>query len=678
MSTKFPGGFITKNYTPPTTSSASGIWTLDQQDQAQQAGIWPFGGPFNYIEDVFSTWLYTGTGASQTITNGIDLSTNGGLVWFKDRSRSYSNGVFDSARGITKLLYTNTTATNVTTSDTVTSFNTNGFSIGTDSGWGGANGNVGDNYVSWTFRKQPKFFDVQTYTGNGGVQNIAHNLGSVPGCIIVKNLTTAYDWRVYHRSLANTQDIFLNLSDAVETNTAVWNSTTPTSTVFTVGNTGGVNASGDSFVAYVFAHNAGGFGLTGTDNVITCGSVTLGSGVTTINLGYEPQWIMFKSSTSVQNWQMVDSMRGLSQTGYQRLFPNTTGAEGTVTSPYIVQTSTGFTMDGSNFGSGDTFIYIAIRRGPMKVPTDATKVFSPIASSDTQGTQQTTGFPVDLQLAAYRPGNANNTTANDRLRGVSTTSTGNTSTPLVTSSTAAETAGGIGTQGWNNTGFGIPAFLSISSSIYWNFKRAPSFFDEVCYTGNGSTQNINHNLQVIPELVIFKDRSTSVNWRVSFSFTDTDNANAVLNTTATQYVPAYGTFIFNSKPTSTILPLYNYSQTNGSGDKYVAYLFATCAGVSKVGTYIGNGTTQAIACGFTGGARFVLIKQTDGSSDWYVWDTARGMTTLTDPYLTLDTTNAETATLGAVTSTTGGFSLNSTIFNTVNSNGSSYLFLAIA
>jgi hypothetical protein len=266
----------------------------------------------------------------------------------------------------------------------------------------------------------------------------------------------------------------------------------------------------------------------------------------------------------------------------------------------------------------------------------------------------------------------------DKLRGTGTLSTNNTN---------AEYAGGAtsGLNSYTNTGVVIgtnsnPIYAFNYATlpyILYQFQRAPSFFDEVCYTGNGSTQNINHNLQAVPELVIFKNRSTAVNWRVCFDFTATDNNNAVLNTTASANRYNYGILVFNSIPTSTVLPLYSYSQTNGSGNNIVAYLFATCVGVSKVGLYTGNGTTQAISCGFTGGARFVLIKSIS-SSNWFVYDTARGITTLTDPYLTLNTTDAETATLGSVTSTTGGFSLNNSISPTLNSNGENYLFLAIA
>ena len=119
-----------------------------------------------YVENVFSTYLYTGTGAAQTINNGIDLSTKGGFVWIKIRDVTGNNNSFDTAQGAGKYLVTNTTDATVTDATTLTSFNTNGFSLGADRFAGYVNGN-GNKFVSWTFRKQPKFFDVVTYTGNG-------------------------------------------------------------------------------------------------------------------------------------------------------------------------------------------------------------------------------------------------------------------------------------------------------------------------------------------------------------------------------------------------------------------------------------------------------------------------------------------------------------------------------
>ena len=143
----------------------------------------------NYIEDVFSTYLYTGTDTTNTINNGIDLSGKGGLTWIKSRSAATRHCLFDTARGAYQLLSSDQTLGSVDTSPyDLSAFNNNGFTL-QQSGYG--TNASGATYASWTFRKQPKFFDVVTYTGTGAVQNIAHNLGAVPGCIIVKDCTNA-------------------------------------------------------------------------------------------------------------------------------------------------------------------------------------------------------------------------------------------------------------------------------------------------------------------------------------------------------------------------------------------------------------------------------------------------------------------------------------------------------
>jgi len=142
----------------------------------------------NYIESCFSTYLYTGNSGTQTITNGIDLSTKGGLVWIKQRASDRGHVLVDTVRGATKFLTTcnsaavgNATDAEGTDTARVPSFTTSGFTLGADSAT-----NSGS-MVSWTFRKQPKFFDIVTYTGNGSSKTINHNLGSVPGVMIVLN-----------------------------------------------------------------------------------------------------------------------------------------------------------------------------------------------------------------------------------------------------------------------------------------------------------------------------------------------------------------------------------------------------------------------------------------------------------------------------------------------------------
>ena len=149
-----------------------------------------------YMDDVFSTYLYTGTGSAKTINNGIDLSGEGGLVWTKGR---YSNNhqLFDTARGTGKTLYTDGDWAEWAYSTTLTAYNNNGFTLGSYSGLNGS----GNDYASWSFRKSPGFFDCVSWTGDGTNRDISHSLGCLPGLIMVKCTSHAYDWIVYHQSL---------------------------------------------------------------------------------------------------------------------------------------------------------------------------------------------------------------------------------------------------------------------------------------------------------------------------------------------------------------------------------------------------------------------------------------------------------------------------------------------
>jgi hypothetical protein len=565
-------------------------------------------------------------------------------------------------------------------SESISSFNADGYTLhAPDTLW-----NRGSyNYVSWTFRKQPKFFDIVTYTGTGSAANISHNLGSVPGCIIVKCTDQLTSWAVYHRSLGGTYITRLNTTGASETGYENWANTNPTSTVFTVGNGNATNGSGFNYVAYVFAHDAGGFGLTGTDNVISCGSYT-GNGSTTgpvIDLGYEPQWLLIKETTQSGNaWSLFDNMRGLSVAGPSgHLRPNASDAEDT-TSVDVRPTATGFqpiTSSGRVNRSGETFIYIAIRRGPMRVPTSGTSVFSPVAqtNSGSQPFPVTAGFPVDSAWFGQRNGWGVNFITSDRLRGATNL--------LLTTSTNSEadnnsTYGPSVSRLDSNTQFKDGMTNASEPDIYWMFRRAPGYFDEVCYTGNGATQNITHNLGVAPELMVVKKRSVggTSNWAVYAS--PLANADAYLFLNDTAAVNTSSVLWNSTAPTSTVFSLGGSTNINQNGETAIAYLFATCAGVSKVGSYTGTATTKQIDCGFTAGARFVLIKRTDSTGDWYVWDTARGIVSGNDPYLLLNSTAAEVTNTDYIDTYSAGFEISSTAPAAINASGGTFIFLAIA
>jgi len=633
----------------------------------------------NYIEDVFSTYLYTGNGSTQTITNGIDLSTKGGLVWIKRRDAAINHKLTDTTRGNTKILETDNTNGEATSTTSVTAFSSAGFSLGSAAG---VNANSSP-FVSWTFRKQPKWFDIQTWTGNGTEpRTISHNLGSVPGCIIVKVTSGITDnWVVYHRSLGTNQFLKLNTTDAVGGSASVFSSA-PNATSFFVGNDSAVNQSACTYVAYVFAHDAGGFGLTGTDNVISCGSYT-GNGTTSneITLGYEPQWIMVKKTSAADPWLMFDTMRGWSLTAQRNFEANTASQEYNFETqyagvPFGSPTATGFKLT-SNYtatnASGSTYIYIAIRRGPMKVPTTGTSVFSPKTWTGTGATANVTGigFPSDLWIAHGR-NLASQPIFNDRLRGAGQDLFPNQTTAETTQTSVTSFASMDGVT------FGTDSGVNLSTYLYINYamRRAPSFFDVVCYTGTSSARTVTHNLTVAPELMIFKARNTgSDNWFV-YAAPLGPTKGLYLNQTNAAITSAG--VVNNTAPTASVFTTSAAAFTNINTTTYVAYLFATCAGVSKVGSYTGTGTTKQIDCGFTGGARFVLIKRTDSTGDWYVWDSARGIVAGNDPYLLMNSTVAEVTNTDYIDTYSAGFEISSTAPAAINASGGTFIFLAIA
>ena len=206
-----------------------------------------------YSDDVFSTYLWKGNATSRSINTGVDM-TEGGMVWIKDRDDASYPVLFDTERGVTKGIVSSENITELTESQGLTAFNNNGFTVGT-----GDRYNKNNDYIaSFSFRKAPGFFDVVTYTGNNASNHeIAHNLGSVPGCIIIKCLGVQDNWAVYHRGVHSSSPqnyaLYLNDNSAPQSGTGWWNNTAPTSTHFTVGSGGAVNENGETFVAYLFA-----------------------------------------------------------------------------------------------------------------------------------------------------------------------------------------------------------------------------------------------------------------------------------------------------------------------------------------------------------------------------------------------------------------------------------------
>lgn len=634
-------------------------------------------GDATYVDDVFSTFLYEGNGSTQTITNGIDLSGEGGLVWIKDRDNGNSHALQDTERGVKKVLYSNSDVESQGPGSgnvDIYQFNNNGFNLGTT-----FNGYVNTNntkYVSWTFRKAPGFFDVVTYTGTGSAQNISHSLGSVPGMIIIKRTSLSENWATYHRTQGATKTCRLNGDFSFSTSSSTFNNTEPTSTVFTVGTNSEVNTNGETFVAYLFAHDDQSFGTDSDESIIKCGSFTVAGNAVTgdfIDVGFEPQFVLTKASTATGNWLMNDVIRGAAQTDYRYLRADLSNEEGTISSDNFYATSTGFRYRALG-AVGTEIVYMAIRR-PNKPPTAGTDVFAVDSRGGTSPTPPTfySGFPVDL--VTRRDTYESDWVTRTRLLGQNQLLQFNTNAAESSQSMSAvefDQSNGVG----SNTG-------DDANNYAWMFKRAPGFFDVVAYTGNSTSgRTVGHNLTVVPEMMIVKKRSSTGTWQVYHS----SQGN-------TKYSPSFRTDPFytsskrwnNTSPTSTQFTVGNDNDVNGSSLTYVAYLFATLDGISKVGSYSGTGSAQNIDCGFTNGARFVLIKRADteiqGSApsrtNWYVWDSTRGIVSGNDPWFALNERDAQVTNTDYIDPLNAGFTVSST-GSGLNASGGTYIFLAIA
>ena len=625
-----------------------------------QAAAGNAGGAGLNVEEVFSTYLYEGNGSTQTITNNVDLSGEGGLVWVKKRSASASHGLYDTERGANKLLISDNANAQATYSG-VNSFSSTGFSLGSGNEF---NQNSQD-FASWSFRKAPKFFDVVTYTGNGVAgRTVSHSLNSVPGCIIVKATNNARSWAVYHRGTDSTAPedygLYLNETTDRSDDAQLWNDTAPTSTEFTVGTDGDTNVSGRTYVAYLFAHNNndGEFGPDGDADIIKCGSYSNSGSAWSVDLGFEPQFLIRKLADGTSDWQIADTMRGLFPKGQnaKNLTANTSNAENNAAGIQITPTG----IEGTGNGASGTWIYIAIRRGPMAVPESATDVFAPNFYG-TSGYVGYLGAPADMHMLGYRSGNSQNAIVSSRLV--------QSNKALVTSSNAAEITSN---SSWDNMLGVTPVGTTLTTLISWTWRRAPKYMDVVAYTGDGTAgRTVSHNLGVAPEMMWVKRRDGAQNWRVYHKGLNGGSSpeDYFINLNTTSAAVDNNTFWNDTAPTETNFTVG--TQINASSNTYIAYLFATLAGISKVGSVTHSGTTN-VDCGFTSGARFVLLKRTDATGDWYVWDSVRGIVAGNDPYLLLNSSAAEVTNTDYIDPLSSGFTITSSF------TAGDYIFYAIA
>jgi len=340
--------------------------------------------------DYFRIKLYAGNATNNRAITWDETDTNmqPNMLWFKSRTDTQTHGIFDSVRGAIKRLIPSSTAAEGDEAADLDSFDTNGFTVDAADNMNGSS----RNFVTWGWKAGTSFtndasgtgigsidsagsvnqdagFSICSYTGTGSAGTIKHGLSSVPSTIILKNrIAGDIYWYVYHKSLGNDTELYLNGTDAAPSSTSAWNDTNPTSSVFSVGSHGGTNASGQATIAYCFAEKKG-YSKFGS---------YIGNGNadgTFFYTGFKPAFIIQKRSDATYDWQLHDNKRGQYFPGNvvnNRIEPNASNAEGTGDDIGYDFLSNGFKTRTSNANynaSGGNYIYMAFAENPFVTST---------------------------------------------------------------------------------------------------------------------------------------------------------------------------------------------------------------------------------------------------------------------------------------------------------------------
>ena len=325
----------------------------------------------------FNTVLYTGNGTTNTAQTGVGFQPD--WTWIKSRSTSdYNHFVFDAVRGATKYVKTDANSAENTLAESLKSFDTDGFTVGTESDVN----NNSTTYASWNWKANGSGssnsdgtisstvsanttagFSIVSYTGTGSNATVGHGLGAVPKMIFFKDRETAVDWGVYAEPNGNTKEMYLSTTDAAGTNTNAFNSTTPTSSVFTIGTSSRYNPSSKGVIAYCFADVKGYSkigGYTGNNN----------ADGTFVYTGFRPAWVMTKITSASDGWMLFDNKRNPHNVRDKYMTADGVGGDSTRDSIDFV--SNGFKLRVANGDCNNgSYAYLAFAEAPFV--TEGTK-----------------------------------------------------------------------------------------------------------------------------------------------------------------------------------------------------------------------------------------------------------------------------------------------------------------
>jgi len=662
----------------------------------------------------FNTVLYSGNSSTQSIT-GVGFQPD--FVWIKRRDGTENHYWQDSSRGSTQQIYSNLTDSQFNETTAVTSFDSDGFTMGS---YNGIN-NSGETYVAWCWKlnggttssntdgsitstvqvNSKVGISIVQYTGTQSNATVGHGLGVAPSLVITKALGANNGWPTLVQANSSTRYDGLRLNEANLNNSGngagFFQNKTPTDSVFYLGNSDESNKSGTATIAYCFAEVAGfssigGYSGNGSDN----GPI--------INTGFEPAWLMIKVVTgTADGWFMVDNKRDTSNPRAVRVFANSNVGDAEEPGAQVDFLTNGFQLRGSGGGQGQTnksgsaYVYIAFASDPSTPVLADSFGLTTYTGNGASGNSITgLGFQPSFVWIKSRSGTISdwNHTLMDAVRNSSSSLSSNTTGAEVINANGLEsfdadgfTVGSAG-GGWNYSGSNYVAWCwkanivptintdgTIQSIVSANQAAGMSI---VKYTGDGSASStVGHGLGVIPDLTIFKSSSNTDYWHV---FDTANNTVMFLNATTAAAAISGGTngAVDIANMSSTTFGFLNGSSSvnnqNGSGTAYIVYAFKSISGFSKIGTYSGSSSDVTVTTGFQ--PNYVLIKRTSGTSRWIVLDSVRNnFTSYLDPSDSLaEQTDSEIQI--SVTSTSFVVPAGPPANVAINKSGETYLFMA--
>jgi hypothetical protein len=655
----------------------------------------------------FNTVTYTGNGGTQSIT-GVGFQPD--FSWIKVRATG-THQLTDSVRGVTKNLFSNQTLAEYTETNTIQSFDSDGFTLGSE---GRSNGN-GFDFVAWNFKaggsavtntdgtitsqvsaNTEAGFSIVSYTGNQtSGATVGHGLAQKPDFIISKSRGNVNGWPVYHKSIGATQYLRLNQTTQAQSSVFPWNNTEPNSNVFTLNNNDENNTSGQPIIAYCFAE------VEGFSNF---GSYVGNGSTTNVVIGFEPAFLIVRRTDSGDNWLVFDNKRSPSSPVNLALVPNNSAAE------EIGNLGDGFTFLENGFNvvstdsgvnaNGGSYLYMAFAADPTTIEPSLEDSFNTVTYTGNSTTNAITGvgFQPDFVWIKNRT-NANSHILVDSVRG--------NNSFLESDGTGAESIrANEEFASFDPNGFTLQTnYIATNNSSYdyvaWAWKGAelpainsngsiPSVvsanpaagFSIVSYTGNGLAvdNTIGHGLNLVPKMIIIKQRSGTTPWIVYHSEVGTGD-HMELN----QYYAASGTgsmFGYPTDvgvaPTDSVYTVGASSSVNASSQSFIAYCFAEVAGFSKFGSYVGGTANNPITLGFE--PAFVMIKSYAGvAENWAMYDNKRSPSNPVNDILVANESFAESVdnVNQVINFDANGFTLVTTNSAT-NLSGASYVYMAFA